>query len=65
VSKDLSYLVTNDTESGSAKNKKAGEFGIPIIDEDAFLAIIKNIKEDRAKDAKSNETKKTIQGELF
>jgi DNA ligase (NAD+) len=40
VVKGLSYLVTNDTGSGSAKNKKAVELGIPIIDEDAFLALL-------------------------
>ena len=32
VVKGLSYLVTNTPESGSAKNKKARELGIPIID---------------------------------
>jgi DNA ligase (NAD+) len=40
VVKGLSYLVTNDTESGSAKNKKAGELGIPIINEEQFLAML-------------------------
>ena len=40
ITKDLSYLVTNDPESGSAKNKKAQSYGIPIIDETAFLAIL-------------------------
>ena len=43
VVKDLSYLVTNDTESGSVKNKKAYELGIPIIDEAAFLALVKKV----------------------
>jgi DNA ligase (NAD+) len=42
VVKDLSYLVTNDPESGSAKNKKAQSHGVPIIDETAFLAILAN-----------------------
>jgi DNA ligase (NAD+) len=41
VVKDLSYLVTNDTESGSAKNKKARDLGIPIINEEQFLALVK------------------------
>ncbi|MDR0587086.1 MAG: NAD-dependent DNA ligase LigA [Treponema sp.] len=40
VVKGLSYLVTNDTESGSAKNKKARELGIPIINEEQFLALL-------------------------
>jgi DNA ligase (NAD+) len=40
VVKDLSYLVTNDTESGSAKNKKAKDLGVPIIDEETFLALL-------------------------
>jgi DNA ligase (NAD+) len=40
VVKDLSYLVTNDTGSGSAKNKKAHDLGIPVINEDAFLALL-------------------------
>jgi DNA ligase (NAD+) len=44
VGKGLSYLVTNDTESGSAKNRKAGELGIPIIDEQGFLAFISQKK---------------------
>ena len=39
VTKDLSYLVTNDTTSGSGKNKKAAALGIPIIDEEAFLRL--------------------------
>ena len=40
VVKDLSYLVTNDPESGSAKNKKAQELGVKIINEDGFLALL-------------------------
>ena len=41
VTKDLSYLVTNDTSSGSSKNEKAAKFGIPIINEEEFLAMVK------------------------
>lgn len=41
VTKDLSYLVTNDTTSGSSKNVKAAKFNIPIIDENAFLEFVK------------------------
>ncbi|MEE0886176.1 MAG: NAD-dependent DNA ligase LigA [Treponema sp.] len=40
VTKDLSYLVTNDKESGSSKNQKAVKFGIPVIDEKQFLKLI-------------------------
>jgi len=42
VVKDLTYLVTNDPESGSAKNKKAYVYGVRIIDEEAFLSILEN-----------------------
>lgn len=37
VAKNLSYLVTDDTESGSSKNKKAKELGIPVITSQEFL----------------------------
>ena len=40
VAKGLSYLVTNDPKSGSGKNRKARELGIPVIGEDEFLAIL-------------------------
>jgi DNA ligase (NAD+) len=40
VVKDLTYLVTNDTESGSAKNKKAQSLGVKIINEEQFLALV-------------------------
>jgi DNA ligase (NAD+) len=42
VVKDLSYLVTNDPESKSAKNVKARELGVAIIDEERFLDLLKN-----------------------
>lgn len=41
VTKDLTYLVTNDKESGSGKNAKAAKFGIPIINEEEFLLLVK------------------------
>ena len=42
VTKDLSYLVTNDTSSGSSKNQKAAKLGIPVITEDEFLSLAKS-----------------------
>lgn len=38
VTKDVSYLVTNDPNSGSEKNLKARALGVPIISEQEFLA---------------------------
>ena len=40
VVKGLSYLVTNDTASGSSKNRKAAELGVPVINEDEFLKLV-------------------------
>jgi len=41
VGKGLSYLLTNDPNSGSEKNNKAQELCIKLITEDQFLAMIK------------------------
>ena len=40
VTKKCQYLVTNDTTSGSSKNKKAQELGTKIIDEEAFYNLL-------------------------
>ena len=37
VSKKTSYLVNNDSESASSKNRKAKDLGIPVITEQAFI----------------------------
>lgn len=37
VSRSTSYLVTNDTGTGSRKNKAAAEYGIPILTEQEFI----------------------------
>lgn len=37
VSRSTNYLVTNDTTSGSRKNKAAVEYGIPILSEEEFI----------------------------
>lgn len=46
VSKKLNYLVANDINSGTGKNKKASDlidegFDLKVINEDAFLEMIK------------------------
>ena len=40
VTKDLSYLVSNDVSSGSSKNRKAAELGIPVVTEKEFLQML-------------------------
>ncbi len=42
VSSKTSYLINNNVESTSGKNKKAKELGIPIITEEEFIKIIAN-----------------------
>lgn len=37
VSRSTTYLVTNDTSSGSRKNKDAEKYGIPILTEKEFI----------------------------
>jgi len=37
VSAKTAYLINNDAASGSSKNRKAKELGVPIITEDDFL----------------------------
>ena len=39
VSKKTNYLITNDKESGSSKNKKAKELNVPIISEEEYLIL--------------------------
>lgn len=39
VSKKTNYLVNNDTESESSKNRTAKELGVPIISEDEFIKM--------------------------
>lgn len=39
VSKNLDFLVTNDANSGSSKNKKAAAMGVKVVDEAALRAM--------------------------
>ena len=38
--KKVKYLITNDSNSGSSKNKKAKELGVLIVTEDEFWKVI-------------------------
>ncbi len=40
VSSKTDYLINNDVQSSSGKNKKAKELGVPIISEEEFMAMI-------------------------
>lgn len=40
VGRGLTYLVTDDPESGSAKNQKAQSLGVTVISEDAFFKLL-------------------------
>lgn len=43
VSKKTDFLVNNDMESSSSKNKKAKELGVKIITEDDFIEMIREM----------------------
>ena len=40
VTKKTNYLINNDIQSSSSKNKKARELGIPILSEEDFLNLV-------------------------
>lgn len=40
VSKNTDYLINNDNESNSSKNKKAKQLNVPIITEQQFIELI-------------------------
>jgi DNA ligase (NAD+) len=40
VTSKTSYLINNDTASGSSKNRKARELGVPVLSEEDFLKML-------------------------
>ena len=44
VSAKTSYLINNDKESTSSKNKKAKELGVPILSEEDFLSLCQKLE---------------------
>ena len=40
LSKKTDYLISNDPEGGSEKSRKAKEYGVPVISEDEFNAMV-------------------------
>ena len=42
VTSNTSYLITNDTTSGSRKNREAQKLGVPIISEEEFIEMFVN-----------------------
>ena len=52
VSKNTDYLINNDINSTSSKNKKANSLNIPIISENDFLELVKD--KDEVKDEEND-----------
>ena len=61
VSKSTSFLINNDIESSSGKNKKAKELSIPIISEEEFIARFVQMDENKL----ALESSPITEGSLF
>ena len=61
VSKSTSFLINNDVESSSGKNKKAKELSIPIISEEEFIARFVQMDENKL----ALESSPITEGSLF
>ncbi len=46
VTRDLTFLITNDPASGSSKNRKAAEYGVQVLSEEAFLDLVEPVRGD-------------------
>ena len=61
VSKSTSFLINNDVDSSSGKNKKAKELSIPIISEEDFIARFVQTDENKL----ALESSPITEGSLF
>ena len=61
VSKSTSFLINNDVESSSGKNKKAKELSIPIISEEEFITRFVQMDENKL----ALESSPITEGSLF
>ena len=61
VSKSTNFLINNDVESSSGKNKKAKELSIPIISEEEFIARFVQTDENKL----ALESSPITEGSLF
>lgn len=57
VGKGLDYLVSNDSNSGSSKNEKAKKYGVKVISEKEFMALIGTSVEAKAEEKKEKDKK--------
>lgn len=63
VTKKTNYLINNDVESASSKNRKAKELGVPIISEEEFIELAgwKSNKKNRGICLNTTEKRRTSQ----
>ncbi|WP_141580520.1 TerD family protein [Actinomadura sp. WMMA1423] len=47
VSRHTSILVTNHPGSGTVKARRAGELGVPVVDEATFLRLLERVRQGR------------------
>jgi len=65
VSEGLTYLVSNDKDTGSKKNEKARKFGVKVINEDEFIVLIGGLKKKEVIVEVKKEVLTIVSEELF